>query len=333
MTHLPDLKPALELIRRYQKIAVVSHFNPDADAYGSACGLAIALKSIGKRVTVYNESGVVSRYLNVPGVVDINGALPEQFDAETLLIMCDCGAAERVGEKFLPTITSTKPLLNIDHHTQNSMFGSENLVIESASSTSEIIYHLLKEILPDPSKLPLDSARALLTGIIGDTGSFRYPSTSPETFLVAYELTKLGAHPSDIVQRLFGNISLPALRLQTESLNKISLSHNGAFAEVVVPTEMVERLGADILDADSLAERARDVQGVCIAALYKQDGEIWRVSLRSRGPEWDISEIARSFGGGGHKPAAAFRWRKDFATLQSSLHEKISELLARHPAK
>jgi phosphoesterase RecJ-like protein len=107
----------------------------------------------------------------------------------------------------------------------------------------------------------------------------------------------------------------------------IGISHGGSFAEVVVTQEMIKRLGADLLDADSLAERSRDIAGVKVSALYKQDVDFWRVSLRSRQGAVDVSLVAQSFGGGGHKPAAAFRWRKDLETLRKELSAKIGAAL------
>lgn len=111
-------------------------------------------------------------------------------------------------------------------------------------------------------------------------------------------------------------------------MSGVTLHDQGMFAEVVVTQEMLKRLGADLLDADSLAERARDIEGVKVSALYKQDVDMWRVSLRSRQGAVDVSSVAQHFGGGGHKPAAAFRWRRDIETLQRELREKIREALA-----
>jgi phosphoesterase RecJ-like protein len=91
---------------------------------------------------------------------------------------------------------------------------------------------------------------------------------------------------------------------------------------------MVKRLGAELLDADSLAERARDIDGVRVSALFKQDVDMWRVSLRSRQGAVDVAAVAQQFGGGGHKPAAAFRWRRDFETLRAELRAAIKKALA-----
>jgi phosphoesterase RecJ-like protein len=95
---------------------------------------------------------------------------------------------------------------------------------------------------------------------------------------------------------------------------------------------MLKRSGADLLDADSLAERARDIEGVRVSALFKQDVDMWRVSLRSRLGAVDVASIAQSFGGGGHKPAAAFRWRKDVELLKQELRAKVTEALTRSHA-
>jgi phosphoesterase RecJ-like protein len=119
---------------------------------------------------------------------------------------------------------------------------------------------------------------------------------------------------------------MQAVKLQSEALTGLMLHPNG-FAEVLVTQEMLARLGADILDAESLAERARDIEGVRVSALYKQDVDLWRVSLRTREPGVDLSVIAQSFGGGGHKAAAAFRWRRDLETLQRELREAIRGVL------
>ena len=340
VARIPEL---FNVIARYRRALILAHANPDSDAYGSSCGLGIGLRNLGFEVEVYNESGIVPRLSKIPGVSEVKSTLPElsSIGSDTVVIVCDCGAAERVGESYIPWLNEVPVVVNIDHHHANTLFGHYNFVPEDASSTSEIIYALLmhgEEVRLSSQSLPpqsgatraidKDTATALLAGIVGDTGSFRYPSTTDKTFIAAAELYRRGARPSEIAKDLFASISLPAIRLQSEAISKLGLYHEGRFAEVVVTAEMVTRLGAELLDADSLAERARDIQGVSVAALFKQDTDMWRVSLRSSSPLVDVSAVARSFGGGGHKPAAAFRWRKDFETLQSELRKRIGELLA-----
>jgi phosphoesterase RecJ-like protein len=246
-----------------------------------------------------------------------------------LLIVVDCGGADRVGDGLVAHLKSAKTVINIDHHASNSNFGTLNHVVEGASSTSELVFEVLQALEQHTGKSGLigsECAACLLSGIIGDTGSFRYPSTSARTFRVAAELVERGARPDILTQELFATQSLVALRLQSDALGAVEVHPNG-FAEVVVTQQMLKLHGADILDADSLAERARDIEGVKVSALYKQDVDIWRISLRSRRGVVDVSAIAQSFGGGGHKAAAAFRWRHDLPTLQEKLRAAINQSL------
>jgi len=321
----------LDLLQASKRAFIISHVSPDADAYGSSCGLAQGLLALGIAVQVFNESGYVPRYAVIPGASQVSKDLPATFESDDLVIVCDCGAIERVGDVFLPKIRSANRLVNIDHHTANSLFGHANYVVDGSSSTSELVFNILRALEVRTGRgdiITQDCAKCLLAGIIGDTGSFRYPSTTAATFRVAGELVDRGARPDILTQELFANLSLAAVRLQAEALSGVALHEKGAFAEVVVTQEMLKRVGADLLDADSLAERARDIEGVKVSALYKQDVDMWRVSLRSRQGAVDVATVAQHFGGGGHKPAAAFRWRRDIETLQGELQAKIREALA-----
>jgi phosphoesterase RecJ-like protein len=320
----------IEAVKASGSIAITTHTNPDADAYGSACGLAWGLRALGKEVAVYNDHGFVPRYKAIPGAENVQKGSWGELSSEQILFVVDCGAADRVGDLLVADLRKAPKVINIDHHASNSMFGHLNLVAEGASSTSELIFTLLKSCEKSFGRddlISTNAAACLLAGIIGDTGSFRYPSTTAATFKVAAELVERGAKPDILTQELFATQSLVALRLQSEALCNVVVHPNG-FAEVTVTQEMIARNNADILDADSLAERARDVEGVKVSALYKQDVDLWRVSLRSRRGVVDVSAIAQSFGGGGHKAAAAFRWRQDLPTLQHNLRDAITKALA-----
>lgn len=324
------LSEILDAILATKRAVVLSHTNPDADAYGSQCGLVSGLRQLGLTVAAHNESGFIPRYSVIPGAKEVMKGPPPVLGADDILVVCDCGALERVGDSLIPYVRSAKRVINIDHHNSNTSFGNLNFVVDGASSTSELVFDLLKAAearLGRADVITAQGGACLLAGIIGDTGSFRYPSTTPKTFRTAAELMERGARPDLLTQELFANHSLPAIKLQSEALSNISILNDGAFAEVVVTQEMLKRIGADLLDADSLAERARDIEGVRVAALFKQDVDMWRVSLRSRLGAVDVAAIAQSFGGGGHKPAAAFRWRRDLESLQQELRSRVTEAL------
>jgi phosphoesterase RecJ-like protein len=325
----PELLAIVESIEASDRVVIVSHTNPDADAYGSSCGLALGVRSLGKDVVVHNDHGFIPRYRVIPGAEQVIKGAWAPLEDRDLLIVVDCGGADRVGDALLQDLQAAPNVINIDHHASNTRFGSLNYVVEGASSTSELVFELLKALESHAGRsgvISSDAAACLLSGIIGDTGSFRYPSTTAKTFHVAGELVALGARPDILTQELFATQSLVALKLQSEALGAVTIHPNG-FAEVVVTQDMLRKHGADILDADSLAERARDIEGVKVSALYKQDVDLWRISLRSRRGIVDVSAIAQSFGGGGHKAAAAFRSKSELVKIQEALRVAIARSL------
>ena len=325
MTHRGEPLTALvEAINAAQSIVVLSHYNPDADAYGSSCGLALALKGLGKKVVCVNENGVLPRYEFIPGVSSVSNSLPE--GAWDLLITCDCGDRKRIGETLKDSLSRFPKVMNIDHHASNDLFGHLNYVVDTASSTSEIIFDLVTEL---KAPLSADVALCLFTGISADTGSFRYASTAAKTFAVAQRLVTAGALPAKVSQALYGSDSLALVRLHADAINKMELVAGGKISLITCTQAMFQTHGALPEDADPLVERGRDIVGVEIAVLLKQDADLWRVSLRSKHPELDVSEVAQLFGGGGHKMAAGFRWRRDVAELRPLLLTKLEELLPR----
>jgi phosphoesterase RecJ-like protein len=319
--HVPQIDAVIDIIKHHDSIAIISHYNPDSDAYGSSIGLALSLQAAGKHSTIINESGIVDRYESLPGMQLIQKNLPLSLP---LVIACDCGAIKRVGDSQVPAVKSGKQIINIDHHVSNEMFGTTNLVIETASSTSEIIYELLER-----GSFPITEqvASLLMAGIIGDTGSFRYSATSARTFEIGAALMRAGAVPFEIHKNLYANPLLGAVRLQAESMMNLTTDLEGAYAEIVVTAEMIKRHQASLDDTDGLAERGRDIRGVKISAALRQDGPLWRVSLRSISEQYDVSKIAQSFGGGGHKQAAAFRITQPLSNVQQLIRTKVKEAL------
>ena len=319
-----DLSCAAKAILNANSLAILSHTGPDADAYGSMCGLALALKDQGKKVSCFNEAGAMEKYTFIPGVEEVSDSfsVDAPFD---LLVVCDCGDRKRMGDIFAPLATNhSAPLLNIDHHSSNELFGDFNLVSVTHSSTSEIVCDLLSAL---KFTLSAKAATALLAGIVGDTGSFRYSCTSSRTLATASQLVASGGSLVDISKELYGSYPLSMVRLQANVLLNMKMHHHDEIAGIVVSKELFDQYGASADDADMLVERARDIQGVKISYAARQVDDLWKVSLRSVNDQYDVAQVAQCFGGGGHKAAAAFRTRKDFRTLEESLVTKLSEVL------
>jgi phosphoesterase RecJ-like protein len=231
-----------------------------------------------------------------------------------------------VGETLKDGIGAFPRIINIDHHASNDLFGHLNHVVDSASSTAEVVFDLLSELGVTISP---EMALCLFAGISADTGSFRYASTSAKTLGTAEALVRAGAAPAKVSQALYGSDSLALVKLHADAVGKMELVADGKVSLITVTQAMYKAHQALPEDADPLVERGRDIVGVEIAVLFKQDVDLWRVSLRSKRPELDVSELAQLFGGGGHKMAAAFRWRREMSELRGLLLPKLEELLTR----
>ncbi len=312
-----------EVIREHSSFVVVSHYNPDADAYGSSAAVALALRELGKRAVLINESGIVDRYGWMPGVSEVQTVFPKE--TPECVIVCDCGALDRVGDSLKGAVLASPLIINIDHHVSNEGFGAINLVEVGASSTSEVVYEILSH---HAASITPSVATCLLAGIYGDTGSFRYGSTTQRTFEVALELVKRGAVPHEVASQLFSQVSLAGTMLQSAALLEMQMHERGAIAELIVPRSHYEKYGAIEEDTAVLCERARDIAGVIISVLIREDEGLWRVSLRTKDKGINLSEIAAAFGGGGHRAAAAFRWRKPLHELRAVLLPRLKEAVS-----
>lgn len=310
------------LLNSSRKILIISHTSPDPDAYGSSCGLALALRKAGKDVVCLNESGVSERLIFIPGVSDVVTTVPaDTFDAVCVL---DCGEIKRVGDSLVEYVRQVHPLVNIDHHISNDLFGDLNYVVPTASSTSELVYDLL-----DSAGLPpcSDSATALYYGISGDTGSFRYTNTTAKVFATAQALVQAGASPGEIAKSLYSTNSRVSVQVQAAALSAMEFTQDGRCVWITVPQELAQRFGAVRDDTEGLVERGRDIQGVVISVFMREEEGLWKVSMRSKDARYNLSELAAKFGGGGHAMAAAFRWKRSFQELEGQLRKAISELL------
>lgn len=309
------------LLNSFNNIAVLSHYNPDADALGSSLGLYLALKRIGKKVECINESYVTSRYAFFPDIESIKHTLSsDSYDA---IVVCDCGALKRIGDSLVRGLPKDAVLINIDHHNSNEMFGTYDFINENACSASELVFDL---ILAMKIEINPQIATCLLAGVYGDTGAFRYSSTGEKTFEIARHLVSVGADPYEVASNLYNIYSLGAVKVQSEALTKLHTYAEGRIGEAVVDKEMLSHNGASIDDLDNLAERIREIIGIEISAAIREDKDLWRISLRSSTPALDVSEVAAKFGGGGHKVAAAFRWRSDINELLPKLRLELEKL-------
>ncbi|WP_051489106.1 DHH family phosphoesterase [Peptoclostridium acidaminophilum] len=282
---------------------VTSHCNPDGDSIGSLTGLCMALRRLKKKAFVVMDDAVPANLeflMRLSGASVLEGALPEKYS----LIALDCGDAKRLccSEAVKEGAES---IINIDHHVSNDCFGDVNYVDKEASSTSEIVYYILKQISKEKKTELVDSAIAscLYTGLITDTGNFMYSNAGADSFKMACEIMKIGIDKDSIVKNLFQSNSYSRMKLLGDALETLSL-HGDSIASIELTQEMFQRHGVDSNSTEGIIDYARDIENVEIAVLFKEKSkDDIKVSLRSK--EYaDVNAIAQKFGGGGHVRAA-----------------------------
>jgi phosphoesterase RecJ-like protein len=215
-------------------------------------------------------------------------------------------------------LLTVHPFLVVDHHAGHKEFGDLRWVAAGLSSTGEMVFELAADL---GYEIPYQAAYCLYAAIVSDTGSFKYASTTAETFRIAGELLKKGVKPESVAGKLFDNFSVNRLHLMRLVLDTLELHANARVAIIWASREMFDKTATAQADAESFINYPRSVQTVKVAAFIKETekGTI-AVSMRSKGTGYDVAQVAASFGGGGHRNAAGFK-------LPDTTIDKVQELL------
>ncbi len=313
-----------DILKKSKRFFLASHKDPDGDAIGSILALGEALILSGKDVVLFNEGPIPDSFASLKGIERVvNSFNPESgFDA---LFILDCTNLERVGNISLH-LSKIRPLINIDHHENNSQFGDLNLVDRDSSSVGEIVYRLIK--LAD---LPMNVtvAENIFVAIQTDTGSFRYKNTTRDTFHIAGEMLGLGVDSWKIARKVMDGYTLKKLRLLESTLNTVELYHAGKVGLMTITKQVLSKTGADDSDSERFVDYPRFISGVEIAALIREIGrDYYKFSLRSN--DWvNVADLASHFGGGGHPSAAAFTREGSLEVVKKDFLGKARSFLDR----
>jgi len=312
------------LIDRSRQIFIVAHVDPDGDTIGSALGLARSLRKMGKDCTLACADSVPDALLFLPGVEEFG--IPRLTD-EDLIIAVDASDPNRLGQAYRHLPSLDTPMVNIDHHSTNSMFGTINLVRTEATATAEIIFDLLQEW-----EVLLDSVLAtyLLTGIVTDTQSFSTPSTTPRILEVSSQLMKAGASLTEIHENYYKKREAETLRLWGRILAEMQLDDQLVWSVNTLDMRSQSHAAPD--DGDGIVNLLATARQAKAAIMFteNEDGKI-DISIRSR-PGVDISPIAVHFGGGGHPQAAGTELLGDLCEVIPKVLIKAKDVLnARDP--
>jgi phosphoesterase RecJ-like protein len=329
MTVVTEQEQVLQELRQADKLLLTTHENPDGDALGSLLATHRILQQLGKNSLMYmspDEFPLPWEYrgFSFDGLV---GAPPADV-AERTIVFLDCGNIDRMPVDFLQE--DGLHILNIDHHHDNTRFGTVNLVQPEASCTAEIVWRLSKEL--DVVITP-GIADALYVGLVTDTGRFMYENTSAEAHRMAAELIEAGVQPHQVYRRLWEDLPFRRLQLLQRALASVERHDNGAMTVAHLTKQDYEATGALETDSEGVVDHMRAVEGTRVAVLVREllseDREGMRkVSLRATDGSIDVSRLARAFGGGGHPQAAGFSTSVPYPELIDRLREQVREQLA-----
>lgn len=317
----------LDELRGADKLIVVTHENPDGDALGSLVAMREILAALGKDVVAFvdaRELPLPQEYHFLP-LEDALHVPPADVEQRTAVFL-DCGSLERN-----PAEAFRRPgmhIVNIDHHHDNTCFGTINLVVPDASCTAEIVWDLMHGLGVGPTR---EIAQALYVGLITDTGRFMYENTSARAHVMAAELIQAGVDVQEIYRRVYEGVPYGKLALLARGLTKTRRYDNGRLTVTELDACDFAESGAQESYSEGVVDHLRAVEGTAVAALIRDrisaaDGDR-KVSLRASDERVDVSAIARLQGGGGHRQAAGFTTTMDWEELVAFLRNEVAQQL------
>ncbi len=289
-------------LRRRSSFVFVSHVKPDGDTLGAGLALGLALKALGKRVGYFQQDPVPRNLRFLPDAEFVTRDVPADLPADTLWVFCDMSDWSRAGE-FLPKIDRAN-MLDIDHHLGNSHFGALNYVIPTEASTGTCVLRLLRAL-----RVAITPAIAtcILTTIMTDTGAFMHTNTTADVLRMSAEMIELGADKPLITEEIFANKRFAATKLLGMALERAVLQDDDRYCWTYVDQAMLDACRADGEDTEEIVQHLRAVDGVEVAALFKDYEGAVRVSLRSSG-RINVQAAASVLGGGGHFMASGLTY-------------------------
>ncbi len=303
------------LIRRGDRFLVTSHVNPDGDAVASQLALQCIFQALGKSSVIVSRQPVPRIYRFLPRADEILVRRRHSLKPYSAVFVLDCGSRSRASA--LPSGEVPLTVVNIDHHVSNTGYGDLNWIRPRASSTCEMIFDLARRLQVPLSR---DLAVSLYTGILTDTGSFRYSSTTPRSMSVAGRLLRSGVDAHEVAGNVYDSVEYQSLRLLGRVLARMGRSCGGRVSWVTFSHAELSSL-SNASETEEFVNYARSLDSAVLAIGLKEvsPGEI-RVSFRSKG-DVNVSDLASRHGGGGHRNAAG-------CTLQGSLRSVRQKLVA-----
>jgi len=320
----------LERIRTDSDFVLATHENMDGDALGSLVAMQGLLTALGKDAPMFIAPSELPlpheyRFFTLDHMIQ---TAPADIARRTVVFL-DCGNIDRNSAQVL---RDGAHLLNIDHHHDNTHFGTLDYVVPSASCTAEIVWDLMGDLGVAPT---LAVAEALYVGLITDTGRFMYENTGPRAHEMAAALIAAGVDVQGVYRRLFEEMPLAKLSLFALALAHVQRYDDGELMLAWLDAEDFNDVGAESSFSEGIVDLLRSVEGAKVAVLVRELTDPERrgerkVSLRATDDDVDVSLVARAQGGGGHRRAAGFSTTLELDALTPFLRQEIAAQL--HPA-
>lgn len=313
-----DFAPACALVQASQNIFIAGHVSPDGDTLGSALGLALALRQLGKQVTVVFQDDIPQHLRFLPGSDKI--VKPDQLDQQPdLFILVDCATLERTGAGWIDVYLPQVPLLIFDHHALRDEIPAVSLIDPHLAATAELIYWFLQAV---EVPLDLDMARCLYTAICTDTGGFRFTNTKVHTLQIAAELLAKGINLEEMRIQLFESRSMGHIKLLGLCLSNLQKTDDNKLVWCGLDAATKKLYNALPEDIDGIAAATMQLEGVKIGMFFDERAEqgVVKVSMRGR-DGYNVGKLAAEFGGGGHYAASG-------CTIPGTLTEVQPQVLA-----
>ena len=323
----PSRALLLAELKGSERFLLATHENPDGDALGSLVAMNEVLGKLGKDSVMFMAADEFPlpyeyRFIQIENLVT---EPPADLEERTIVFL-DCGNIDRNPADSLKR--EGAHILNVDHHHDNTQFGTVNHVVPDASCTAEVIWDLMKGLGVHPTQ-PI--AEALYVGLVTETGKFMYENTGPLAHQMAADLIEAGVDVHAIYRRLFEGVPQGKLELLARGLANVERFDGGLLTLTHLSRDDYAATGADESYSEGVVDHLRALEGTAVAGLVRDllgDGEERRkVSLRATDDRVDVSAIARTQGGGGHRRAAGFSTTMGYPELVEVLRASLAEQL------
>lgn len=306
-----------QFIEAHDDFLVVSHIQPDGDAASSTCAVGWLLNQLNKQYIMLNEGKIPDKFKFLWGYSRINDlSITNITKKYKYIITVDCADFSRIG-RVSELFAEDARILNIDHHPTNDRYGTINYIENDAAATVVLLYDLIESM-----NIPwsLDIANCIYTGLLTDTGGFRYANTSTKVMQIASALINHGVNANQMAEELLEKLTVSHIYLLKKALNSLSFSKNKQISWVHLSLEDMKSSNASSEDVEGIVNYPRNIEGVEVGICFKEtDDNKVKVSFRSSG-KVDVARLAQNFGGGGHVLASG-------ATMEGSMEEVAAVII------